>query len=421
MKLVPQLAWAAVLMTTISCGAANPSTTPAGSPAGTTPPKTPADGTKTASTQVGNPSDPGATVETVVAEEKPGDSSGVAASVSLGFDALAGLGLMLTDDAALATTVPLTPPSLKIGDVELSYAKFNVASIKVKASKEQSEVEKTLDQTVTAEQKAAATDVESATGDTEAAATTASLVDGKPADKGGMPSGAVSDTKPATSPTAKPADGGGKGHKDKKKDQLAKLKGKLDDLKSKAKAALDKDSKRDLSTKFSGPYVYDAVLGKLEGDAPKVDLTDGSYKRIEFQLKPDFAAADTDPLLGNVFAMKGTVLVGGKAVPLTIEWHVALNFRLAGDGAFSVKAGEQNGLGIGFEPAKWFEGIDWASATVDADGTIYVDKRNNHAIMSQLHKNIKASVAFGKAGADGKLKADTVAGKGEETADASDD
>ncbi len=47
-------------------------------------------------------------------------------------------------------------------------------------------------------------------------------------------------------------------------------------LAAKAKAEIESSGKSDKPMKLAGPYVYDAISGKIEGDAPKVDLTDGS-------------------------------------------------------------------------------------------------------------------------------------------------
>lgn len=149
-------------------------------------------------------------------------------------------------------------------------------------------------------------------------------------------------------------------------------------------------------------------------------MADGTYRRIEFQLKRDFFAPDTDPLLGNVFAIQGTAVKSGVAVPFEIDWHAALNFRLAGDTGLKVTTGENNVLVIDFNLAQWFDGIDLTKATVDQDGTIYINKSSNRDIMRQLHKNIKMSSGFGKdKNKDGKISADERSGQGEDTTDAS--
>ncbi len=405
---INKAAWTLALTAMLaSCGAQNDDGTTKATPLtpGVTQPAAsdPAKATPATTTTPASATEVSATTGGVVLDEsKPADSTGATGSVSLGFGSLSSLGLMLVD------IVPAEPATIKVGDVTVTYAKFNIAKIKLKSDKDPSTQEQQLEQQENTAEVASSSEVAELSGETAATTTT---TDATMALAGGAASGGGS--------TAGGGSVGGKSHKDAKADMVAKLMAKKDELKAKGQADLDKEAKSDKATKFVGPYVYDAVLGKLEGDAPTVDTTDGSYKRVEFQLKRDFVSADSEPLFGNVFAIKGTVLLNNVAVPFVVDWNIALNFRMAGDGAFAVAPGGDNKLAIGFDVSKWFAGIDWSKAKVDADGSIYVDKKTNHDIVKVLHKNIKLSAGFGKdKDGDGKIAAGEGAGKGEETTDA---
>lgn len=320
----------------------------------------------------------------VITNSQPSDSTGAEGSVALGFGSTSE-SLSLTEGEAA---------SVKIGDsIVIDQALLNIAKIKLKADVTPSDEEKALDQKEADEEKVAASEVE--------ATAEAALADD-------------ADAKPSDTPE-RSSDGATTG-KEKRDAQRAKIAAKKDELAAKEKAQLDKELQSDKSAKFAGPYLFNAVTGEVEGDLPAVDVTDGSYRRIEFQLKRSF----DDRMLGDVMYIHGTVAKDGAEVPFEIEWQVALNFRLSGTGAFQVAPGADNKLAIRLDLAKWFDGVDLTQATVDADGTIYVNKTSNHDVMKQLHKNIKASCRFGKDGdGDGKLATTESAGEGQDTSDAS--
>ena len=313
--------------------------------------------------------------ELVVGEAIPSDSTGATGAMNANFSSLKSIGMMLAD----------APATLAIGkDIELSYAKFNIAKIRVKALKDRNEDEKALESLESDEEKTSVKELEAEIGD-EAA----DLVEKAEAAK--------SD------------------HGAARASKIAEKAAKFD---AKEKAATEKESGRDKATKWSGPFLFDAIAGKLEGDLPKVSLADGSYRRVEFQMKRNFSAAAGEAIVGNVFAIRGTFLKAAVKVPFEIDWHVALNLRLSGEGAVTVKAGEDNKMLINFDLSKWFEGIDLKAATVNKDGTIYINKSTNVPIMKQLHHNIKVNARFGKdIDKNSKLDDSEKAGQGEEAAD----
>jgi hypothetical protein len=323
--------------------------------------------------------------------ENPSDTTNTSGSVTLAFG-------MATEDAAMA--LDETPTSKAIGDVTLNYAKFSIAKIKIKPNKEPSESEKKLDEQEKEREKKQAKDqeakIEEKIKETEDSASLAA--------------------RPESEPSTRPKRPAMEDLAEKRKELSEKVK----EFKEQEAKRTAEEAKSDPATKFVGPYVYDAIAGTLDGGPIKADVTDGSYRRIQFQLKRNFSVAETEPLLGNVFALKGTVKVGDDTYNLEVDWHIALNFRLASDTAFKVAPGEENTVGISLDMAEWFDGIDWSSAKVDeASKTIFVNKNSNQAIMRVLHSNMKTSVKCGKdEDKDGKLKPAEVAATGEDTKDA---
>ena len=313
--------------------------------------------------------------EFVVEETSPSDSSGATGTMNVNFANLQSLGMKLADAQA---------PLVVGKDIELSYAKFNIAKIRVKALKDRNADEKTLESMESDEEKTSVKELEAEAGD--AAAALVEKVE--------------------------------KSKQDQKAERAAKIAKVAAKFDAKEKAATKKESGRDKATKWSGPFVFDAIAGKLEGDLPEVTLLDGSYRRVEFQMKRNFSAAEGEAILGNVFAIRGTVLKAGVKVPFEIDWHVALNFRLSGDGAVTVKSDENNKMLIDFDLSKWFAGIDLTTATVHEDGIIYMSKSSNMAIMKQIHHNIKVNARFGKdIDKNNRLDDSEKSGVGEDAAD----
>ena len=317
-----------------------------------------------------------------IGEERPSDTTGKTGTVSLGF---------VTDNTSSA----FLADTLQVSEtITLSSARFNIARIKIRASKVVTAEESALDTTDVGQEK---TDVASLEEQTESSAN---------ARGANRDSARVSDRQkgsPMVNETRRTEIG-------KKKDQFQRHE----------KDRLDRTCENDKNIRFKGPYIYNAISGAFEeSDAPTVVLPDGGYRRIEFQLKRNMSVVDTDPLLGNVFILKGNFNKDGTGIPFEITNHVAMNFRLSGDTAMPVNPDVTTPLKVVFNVADWFTGIDLTNAEVDATGTIFVDQNTNQAILHALKKNIKKATRFGKdANGDGKIPAAETAGKGEEVNDA---
>jgi len=334
----------------------------------------------------------------VIDEELPSDSTGTVVPVSLDLKSFMSANLWLEPEEVGIESIDVsessaeaTTPNLKLSDsVTLTMARFNLWGIKVKAKKEPSDKERDLEKEENAEELKELKEVEDLSAEN------------------GI---------------------GLKGKDQSKKvdeSQAAKLKEKIvldrDSFKKKMDDSIEKNKIRDKSTKFHGSYVYDAIAGAIEGDVPTVDLNDGSYRRIEFKLKRNVSADDSDPLLGNVFVIMGHYTKPGatEATPFEINWHSAMNFRLKGDSAFKVESEGESKLSIVFDVQKWFEGVDLSNATID-EGVIHINKSSNKEIMRQLRKNIKVNTRFGKdTSVESKTDAFETAGQGEDTEDVED-
>jgi hypothetical protein len=343
-------------------------------------------------------------------ESKPADSTGVSAAASLNFGSAAAIALWLeetTEAAPTTTEAPVTTmpaattaaKTLTISDaITVDFAEASIAAVKLKPAKDPTDADKKIDEADAADDAAEAADLAATAGDDAPAAALTS----KPAVKQSL-----DDRK------AKLAA--------KMDERKAKLAAKKADLKAKLAEHAGKAKGRDKAMKFAGPYVYDFVAGALVGDAPKVDVNDGSYRRIEFKLRPNFDVADSDKLFGQALVVTGSFKNGdADAVPFAVEVHNAMNLRIAGDAGAQVAAGAENKLGVVFDLKAWFEGVDLAAAEVDEEtGTILIDNKHNKDIFQAFRKNVKTKSSFGKdKDGDGKIAADETTGTGEDVPDA---
>lgn len=310
-----------------------------------------------------------------------------------------------TSIATSTATSTSATTSISVGDkLVVTMARFSVAAIKLKAQKDEHEHEKKLKDQEAKEEEQAEKELDAAVA--EAAASLHEHKDG--ADKPLKPvadGDAAGKVKPSPKDIA-PAS-------PKKREQIF---AKRDPLAQGEKDRLAKAAHHDRSTRFVGPYVYDAVTGQMSGDAPAVDVFDGSYRRVEFKLRRNFEVEGTDPLFGNVFVIQGAILINDESVPFEVAWHSALNFKLVGNGAMVVAPSADNTLAIAFDLDKWFVGVDLSGAQKSEDGVIRINKESNKDLLHLMHKNMHKAARFGKdKNKDGKLEKEETAGEGQES------
>ncbi len=318
-----------------------------------------------------------------VEEAIPSDSTGVSSDLLLGFStASTEDGFSLTDSVS----------QIAISDtVTVTTAQLCIAGIKVKANRERTREEVRLQAKEKSDEEEIAAEEE--TFKTEMASVEASYRERVRAAKG-------QDTSDLQAEMVR-----------EKKELKAK---RAEERKQKDQEKLAIAEGRDKSMKWTGPFVYDALSGVSTPELPAISLVDGSYQRIEYQLR-QYRDGDADsPLLNNTFYVGGTVILDSVSVPFEISYHMAENIRLSGSGSLKVEANESNAMLMSFDVKSWFAGISFASATISESGSIIIDKTNNHDILMQIKKNIKTYTRFGKdVDGDGSLKLAEKAGDGE--------
>lgn len=304
--------------------------------------------------------------------DKPSDSSGVDGDIKLGFASITTAALNLAD-------TPLVVDS----NITLTFGKLSIAAIKLKTDKDETAKEKTHREGKKKKEK-----------ETTAAFETEAGIESEET------------TLTAKEKTAKEKENSQKAKesKEKSKDKVKAAKTKLA---AKEKEELDAEAESDKNLKFKGPYIYNLLSSSVEGEAlPDAKATDGTYKRIEFQLKRNLSVEEDSPLFGSVIALEGTYTVNGTSKSFVLNHHVSLNLRIAGATGFNIEPSKSNALQIAFDPTKWFTDMDLSAAEVDSsDGKIYINKSSNKELLKTFTKNIRTALKFGKdKDGDGKVE-----------------
>lgn len=167
------------------------------------------------------------------------------------------------------------------------------------------------------------------------------------------------------------------------------------------------EEQHDADLKWKGAYVFDLVSNTVTPEIPSVSVLDGTYRRLEFQIKPNRVVASTDPLFNHSVYVAGSVTMNGTAVPFTYALRLSEEFKIRGPKGAAVQPDVANALVVSFNPSTWFAGIDFSAATRNASGTIVIDENNNTSLLDSIKEKIKDSTEFGKdEDGDGELEED---------------
>jgi hypothetical protein len=279
----------------------------------------------------------------------------------------------------------------------LSLAQVNIASIKIKADSQHSEAEKEIERTLKAERKALEADAEASMQEFE------TRMEAAEQEHEALIEAAETDEDKESAKSAWEA-------------QKAILEAEKSTLHQDMEDQLStKETEIDKNVKLKGPYTFDLLTGTVSEELPKIELLDGSYKRIEFKMKPLRGEDASNPMLNHSALIIGTYQGQGFEIRLNQEEK----FRLMGAGAMQFVAGESNQIAIVFDVSAWMSGVDFAGAEVDPlSNLILVDDQHNPTIYQLVKKNLKSKTRFGKDDdGDGELESDEEAGDGEEGAE----
>lgn len=318
---------------------------------------------------------------------KPGDSQGLTSEVTIQFATM-----------AKATALNLVQ-SLDLGNgIVLTDARVNIGKIKIKPEEQEDEEESQLEEEFEALEVSKEQELESQEALWE------EELDKIEADYEAQ----IKNAK--TSEEKKSLEAAQKAAEDAVEAKIAAAKKVVED----ELEALEAEKDGDL--KWKGSFVYDIIQNAVSPAIPTVSMFDGTYRRIEFELKPNRTLDSSNSLLNRTVVMAGSVTLSGAAVPFTFSLRTTEDFKLAGAEGATMQPSVANSLVIGFNPAAWFTGIDFSTAVKDANGVIVIDDVTNITQYGLIKKNIKSSAKFGKDDdGDGELEDGESGGEAVET------
>lgn len=156
------------------------------------------------------------------------------------------------------------------------------------------------------------------------------------------------------------------------------------------------EEQHDADLKWKGSFVFDLMTNTVSPEIPSVTVLDGTYRRLEFEVKPNRVLEAADPLLNHSVYVAGTVTLNGTAVPFTYALRLSEEFKIRAPQGATVQPEAMNAVVIAFNPSLWFHAADFSSATQDATGTIVIDENNNTGLLDSVKEKIKESAKFGK-------------------------
>ena len=169
----------------------------------------------------------------------------------------------------------------------------------------------------------------------------------------------------------------------------------LETIKKLDQELLAKIADKDGSTKYKGPFVYDAIKNTMTPSMPEVTLEEGSYRRIDFRFSRYFSNDSPSNLERKVYRIEGTFRDASDQIrPFVIEDHHSMKLSLSSKDAFVAEPLKLNNVVIEFDVAQWFRGVDLNAAKSKDDGLVEITSRRNKRLLKIFNANLKSSAKF---------------------------
>ena len=144
----------------------------------------------------------------------------------------------------------------------------------------------------------------------------------------------------------------------------------------------ESDDYDDVEYEFEGKYVVDLLTGTSSPDLGLADLQPGTYNELE---------AETAQILegGNTLILKGTYTDAAQNVH-TFEFSTddEIELEIESDEGFVLTEGEVLDMIVNIYLPMLFEGVDFSTATENADGVIIINDSSNPSLAWKINNNI---------------------------------
>ena len=145
-------------------------------------------------------------------------------------------------------------------------------------------------------------------------------------------------------------------------------------------------------------------------------LFDGSYQRIELEIRPSRSSSNSQILNRSILLLGTWADGGGTSYRVEFEMRRVEDIILQSDQDFVVDADDPlNSLLVRFPLGAWFENVDLENAVRSRGQEIRINETENPEIYASVIENITNSVLYGEdQDDDGELDDEEFIGTGEE-------
>ena len=144
----------------------------------------------------------------------------------------------------------------------------------------------------------------------------------------------------------------------------------------------ESDDYDDMEYEFEGKYVIDLLTGTSSPDLGLADLQPGTYNELE---------AETAQILdgGNTLIVKGTYTDASQnAYTFEFSTDDEIELEIESDEGFVLIEGEVLDMIVNIYLPMFFEGVDFSTATENADGVIIINDSSNSSLAWKINNNI---------------------------------
>ncbi|SMF74599.1 hypothetical protein [Pseudobacteriovorax antillogorgiicola] len=161
-------------------------------------------------------------------------------------------------------------------------------------------------------------------------------------------------------------------------------------------------------------YVYDLLANTVTPSIDSFSALDGSYQRVEFELRPLRESSDPK-LLNRAALVEGVIEIDSTTRRVEVEVRQLTPIKLKGTGGLQVDADDTNDMIIKFALGAWFVDVNLNTATVNTRGEIHINEKENRPLYDAILQNIRRSTKFGEdQDTDGQLDDDELVGDGDD-------
>ncbi len=136
----------------------------------------------------------------------------------------------------------------------------------------------------------------------------------------------------------------------------------------------------DQEYKYKGAYTFDVLTGTSTPSIQAVDMQPGTYKKIKVKIDKVMSS-------GNSIEIAGTYAVGGLSYQFEFTSTSDQEYEVENPNGISVQQGHTVTFVLELDLQSLFSGVDFATATVDADGIIRINNSSNPVLQDIIEDN----------------------------------